>query len=299
MDHQEIQRTDLIDRYLADRLTEEEASRFEEHLLECPACLEQVRWTEDFRDAVHAAAAREQSAQAQAAAAAVEAGVLAWLARRSLSHRRAFLLAAGFFVAALPAWLLWRQGGLERELAVAQAAVAQAERQVREVESRTPRPAPANAAATPPATAKPAANILDTERQRLEAELRREREASARLQEQVQRLSRPQPAALVMLGFVRSGPAEGQTIHGGEGGVVLSVELPVGAEPAYRATLREAGGKVLWREDRLATGSDETLLISFPSGFLRPGSYRLQLESLAEEGGGAPAGELPFQILAD
>lgn len=295
MDHQEIQQADLIDRYLAHRLTEEEAVRFEEHLLECPACLEQVRWAEDFQDSVRAAAAREHSAQARAAAAALETGLLAWLARRSAVQRRAFLLAAGLFAAALPAWLLWRQEGLERELAMARAAAAQAERLVRETENRPP--LPASAAAPPAEAVGPAAGLLATERQRLETELSRERAAAARLQEQLQRLSRPQPTALVALGFLRSSPAEGQAIQVGNGGVVLSVELPAGAQPAYKATLRETGGKVLWREGRLPTGLDDTLLISFPPGFLRPGSYRLQLESLSKEGGGTPAGELPFQIL--
>lgn len=297
MDHQEIQRSDMIDRYLAGRITEEEASRFEEHLLECPGCLEQVRWAEDFQDAVRAAATREQAQ----AALAVQAGLLRWLVRRSQAERRALLLAASLLVAAPPAWLLWRQGDLERELSLAQAAQVRAEQQVREAASRPP--VQARVPVAPPAAAAagsagPAASILAADRQRLEEDLRREREASARLQEQLQRLSRPQAAALVALGFVRSGAGEGQAIRvGRSGGLVLSVELPAGAEPAYRATLRGVAGQVLWRGDRLQTGMDETLLISFPPGFLRPGSYRLQLEALPREGGLVPAGELPFQIL--
>jgi Putative zinc-finger len=295
MDHQEIQQSDMIDRYLAERLTDEEASRFEEHLLECPSCLEQVRWAEDFQDAV-----RSVGAQEQAQAAAVQAGVLAWLVRRSQVQRRALLLAASLLVAAPPAWLLWRQGDLERHLATARAAAVRAERQAHAAESRAPVQARVPAAPLPEAApAGPAASFLLAERQRLEEDLRRERQASTRLQEQIERLSRPQGAALVALGFVRSGPGEGQAIRvAGAGGVVLSVEMPAGAEPAYRATLR-GGGKVLWRGDRLQTGVDETLLISFPAGFLRPGSYRLQLEALPREAGTppAPAVELPFQIL--
>lgn len=299
MDHQEIQQMDMTDRYLAGRLTEEDASRFEEHLLECPSCLEQVRWAEDFQDAVRSVGAQEQAQ----AAAAVQAGLLAWLVRRSQTQRRALLLAAGLLVAVPPAWLLWRQGDLERDLSLARAATAQAERQVRESESRPP------VQVRETATAGPAASLLLAERQRLEEDLRREREASARLQERIERLSRPQGAALLALGFVRSGAGEGQAIRvAGASGIVLSVELPAGAEPAYRAVLRGAGaaGKVLWRGDRLQTGVDETLLISFPPGFLQPGGYRLKLEALPREGGTAqaaaappapPALELPFQVL--
>jgi hypothetical protein len=130
-------------------------------------------------------------------------------------------------------------------------------------------------------------------------ELRHEREASARLREQIQRLSQPQGAAFVALGFVRGGPGEGQAIRVASASeIVLSVELPAGAEPAYRATLRGAADKVLWRGDRLQPGADETLTISFPPGFLRPGSYRLQLAALPRKGGAPqPTLELPFQIL--
>jgi hypothetical protein len=279
----------MIDRYLSGKLSEDDASLFEEHLLECPTCLEQVRWAEDFQEAVQSAAAQEQATQAQITA--VQAGVLAWLVRRSQTQRRALLLAASLLIAAPPAWLLWRQDGLERELALAQAAAARSGQPIRAAESPSPMPArmPAAAPAAPTLTA----TLANAE------ELRHEREASASLREQIQRLSQPQGAAFVALGIVRGAPGEGQAIRvAGTSGLVLAVELPAGAEPAYRATLRGEADEILWRGSRLQPGMDETLTISFPPGFLSPGSYRLQLAALPRKGGAPQTPlELPFQIL--
>jgi hypothetical protein len=106
MDHlaTDPQRLEL---YLAARLAPEEEAAFEEHLIECGSCREEVAWAERFRGALRASAAEEIAAS----------GVLAWLARQS-RLRRGLLLAAAVLLLLLPSvLLLQRQGRLGYELA--------------------------------------------------------------------------------------------------------------------------------------------------------------------------------------
>lgn len=115
MDHPEIEDSQVVERYLAGRLPEEDEARFEEHLFACTACLEQVEAGEELRRGLREVAAEE------ATRAAVATGFLAWLQRRSrgqLGGIAAFALA----VMLLPSVLLWQQrtaptgGGLDRPL---------------------------------------------------------------------------------------------------------------------------------------------------------------------------------------
>jgi len=54
---------DLVERYSLGRLTETESARFEEHFLLCEACQERLRSSDEFVDAVKAAAAQSVRAK--------------------------------------------------------------------------------------------------------------------------------------------------------------------------------------------------------------------------------------------
>ena len=57
MKHPRIDDEHVVDRYLANELSDEEVEAFEEHLFECAACLEAVEWGDELRRGVRAVAA--------------------------------------------------------------------------------------------------------------------------------------------------------------------------------------------------------------------------------------------------
>jgi hypothetical protein len=57
MNHRAIEDGNLVERYVNRTLPAEELAPFEEHLVECAECLEQVEWTERLRDGLRAYAA--------------------------------------------------------------------------------------------------------------------------------------------------------------------------------------------------------------------------------------------------
>lgn len=79
MTHDFIDEHQIVDRYLMNRLSAEEAARFEEHYLGCQHCLDQLELAESLQRGFKRAAVDD----AKGAAAAHRIGLLAWLARRS------------------------------------------------------------------------------------------------------------------------------------------------------------------------------------------------------------------------
>lgn len=85
MDHGYIESNDLVDRYLADRLSGEELARFEAHFVDCPQCQDQIELAEDFGRALRTTAAQD------AAGAGILAVILSW-SRQKQAALGAFLL---------------------------------------------------------------------------------------------------------------------------------------------------------------------------------------------------------------
>src|SRR6266404_473371 len=61
MDHNYINKADLIDRYIMGRLPEKESSSFEEHFVDCPQCLAELKTTERFLDQLRLATIHDAS----------------------------------------------------------------------------------------------------------------------------------------------------------------------------------------------------------------------------------------------
>ncbi len=76
MDHPRIDEDEILDRYLAGRLSAEEEALFEEHLFECADCLEKARWGEELRRGLREVVAED------AVRTTTALGLLAWLRRR-------------------------------------------------------------------------------------------------------------------------------------------------------------------------------------------------------------------------
>jgi hypothetical protein len=278
VDHQRIRDEHLIDRYVAGELQGEEQDLFEQHLFDCPACFEEVRVGEDFRDTLRAAAAEDVAK----AAAVVSLGRAGWLARNRWALGAALVL-----IALLPsAFLLWRQARLESHLEQAMAAAEAA---------RTPQPQGG-------AGLSEEEREVRAERDRLAAELNRERQAREELAGRITELTQLQATTLLVpLGLVREGtgePADAADIRLGRqpGWIVLSIDPPAGPAP-HRVTLLTDDGRALWRGDRVEPSLYDTLLVTVHSSLLPPGRYRARLEALPLSGRSGPAGEIPFRVL--
>ena len=101
MDHTYIESNGLVERYHQGLLPPDEEARFEEHFVECLACMEQLELARGFQKGLKTMVAED------AARAVVSAGLFAWLARRGRLAQWGAALAVLALAAALPAlWLL-------------------------------------------------------------------------------------------------------------------------------------------------------------------------------------------------
>lgn len=97
MDHVTIEEQNFVERYLLRQLAAAEATRFEQHYLDCPQCLEQLELSKRLCQGLKEVAA-EEGAQL------VRTAFLAWLLRRR-RPLKAMLTLALLTVAILP-WVL-------------------------------------------------------------------------------------------------------------------------------------------------------------------------------------------------
>lgn len=119
MDHAEIERDDVVERYVSGRLEPEELARFEEHYLGCAACCDAVEGAELLREGLTEMAAEE-------AAQVVARGLLARVLVRARGPLGAALVLA---LALLPAGLAWRDNRrLATDLAAAVRTLAEERR---------------------------------------------------------------------------------------------------------------------------------------------------------------------------
>lgn len=65
---------------------------------------------------------------------------------------------------------------------------------------------------------------------------------------------------------------------------------------AYRVTILDAGGATLLRRDGLQPNALEVVSLTFPAGFLPPGTHRLVLEGVLEGGATEEIGRYRFQV---
>jgi hypothetical protein len=263
MNHDAIEKHQVIERYVLGRLPEAEAVAFEDHYLRCPECLRQLELAERFQQGLRDTAAEDLGTALGSAA------VLAGLARR-----RWAALALAVVVAVALAVLAVRQSG---------GALEETRARLAKVESR--RAAEARRAA---AAEREAAGLRDR--------LARESEARGRLEAELVHERRPRAGAawVVTLVPVRSGPAAGETVQRialppSPEWIVLTLDLELARDVPYRMTLRRRDGAVVWTADKLMAGPDGTLALGLDSALLPPGDYRLLVES-------APPGQTPFPV---
>lgn len=277
MDHTYVEEHDLIEAYLAERLSAEERDSFEAHYFSCETCLERLAAAEGLREGMRRVAAEDL---AQAVAVRAQLGFLAGLA--ALSRRRFALAGAFLLLAALPAgWLIERNRRLERQLTETAAA---AKRQRTALEARL----------------ESLEQTGTDDRRRLTEGQTREREALAAASQ----LTQPQiNVPLFLLAAVRSGETAGREpvsqipLSSGTGSVILTAELATVDYPAYRAVLRTADGREIWQAGSLHPDSRDTLVLLLPASMLEPGTYRLTIEGARKDGKVFPVAAYPFRVV--
>lgn len=124
MDHTEIERNDVVERYVTGRLDADELARFEEHYFDCAACCDAVEDAERLELGLSQVAA-EETARVVRGSLVVQQSVLAALLARA---RRPLVAGLVLAVALVPAGLVWRgHQRLTSELASAMDDLAAAE----------------------------------------------------------------------------------------------------------------------------------------------------------------------------
>jgi hypothetical protein len=107
MKHPEIDEHQVVEHYVAGKLTADEEARFEEHYLDCPACTRAIEDAERLRRGLELVAAQDLTRQT----------IFATVARALRSPLGALLAGLLLVAALLPAGLTWRRvGRLDAEL---------------------------------------------------------------------------------------------------------------------------------------------------------------------------------------
>lgn len=121
--------------------------------------------------------------------------------------------------------------------------------------------------------------------------LRENRQLEIRLVE----LARPAELPVVLLGVVRSEETPTTVSDTGE---PWSLAVDAGADPrieSYAVSILDAEGEVRFEREGLSPNVLEVIQLTFPSGFLPPGEYRLEVRGILA-GESVELGTHPFRI---
>jgi hypothetical protein len=238
MDHQYIQEHEIISLYLMGKIAQAERVDFEEHLVDCRQCMDELELTDDFRQALRHVVAEDGS---RASARAPATWLPAFGARRqTVLLTAATVVLAGFAVL----FFLGQSRRFERELERTRTASADWERRYRNEEQ--------------------ARQIAES---RLQEAL-----APAAAPLFILNLTRgagsgpPEPASTVLLS-----PSPKFIILSVEWQNDPEFQT-------YRASLTAETGGSVWSDDNIAPPSSGALAITLPVALFRPGNYLLTVE---------------------
>ncbi len=279
MDHTYVEEHHVADRYVRGKLPEAEAARFEEHYLACPECLDRLELAESMQRGFERVAGQDLARLA----ATRQLGVLAWLSRLGRSRQAAVVAMALVAAVLLPAGLaLRRLAERERELGAVRS-------ELQEERARASTGSRATAA-----TSETLRRDLEASRRALEDE----RQARAGLTEELARATRPQANVPILFLNPERGAAGEPSVRlrrpAAGGWVVLALEVDPPHHSAYRALLRDAAGREVWRGEGLRLSEMETLSLSLPSSLLAPGDHVLEVTAIGRDA--APAEPLRFSF---
>ncbi len=281
MDHHYLAEHQIIARYLMGKLSAAERIRFEEHYIDCAACLDRLEVTE--------ACWRELQIVAAEPSPTTIAHTRFWpLGRWTRSWwQPPVLIATVGLLIGLPllVWLTQRR--------------AQQASEQSKIASIQPSPA-SSAGESPTVGEKP----LPAEESRLTASPPPSKTQLLDEQDQVSKRFQPQINIPIfdLSAAKRGANHPSDLIHeiripDSPGLMIFSLELEEAiASPACRATITTAGGNPIWQQSGLHPNADDTLTISFPSRYFRPGDYLLTLEGISPSNPPVTIASYPFRV---
>lgn len=266
MDHRRIEAENVPERYARGKLSREDAAEFEQHLMQCPSCLERVESTERLLQGLRQLAADEESWSGERRASAETTN------DRAGSKRLVLGLAAALAVLLLGSLIvkLLEVDRLRNELAQTRTeleAVQKADGERR--------------AAQHDAIQAARREALEEQR-RVEEELAAERRRHEELRSWLASAERPQADAPVFsLSLDRDAAASPREIELPltPGWIVLSLDPGSLPGSSFRASLRTADGDTLWTLSDLQPDYRGLLNLSVHSSTLPLGDHRLTLET--------------------
>ena len=238
MDHTGIDDEQTAERYALGRLPETERQSFEEHLLDCPRCLDAVESAEGIRDGLG-------NLSAGPAAAHPESSVVAFAPRRPLARPLVTLLAAACVPLAVLSGLFFSQTrAARRDLEDSRTLLQQSERRRAEVEGELGRER--------------------SERARSADALASLRAAPLFLLETTRGAAAETENRLVL-------PDSGEW-------VTLAFDRPPGDARDHRVRIAHADGKPVGDASPTGAASGRLLAVSLPAASLTPGDYVVTVE---------------------
>jgi anti-sigma factor RsiW len=288
MEHHYIDEHNIADRYTLGKLSAEERTRFEDHFVDCERCLNRLEEIELLRGVLQAVPAEERARATHRP----QRGFSAWFGQLRWVGQLALVVGALVLLLSPTVWLINERSRLRRDLDQAKAAAARWQQQVEETrataaerEKQRQPIKPESTPPRPPSEPQPqTGSVTPTE---------------------ISQLSRPQiNTPIFVLNAVRGADpsrpeaANEIVLTRSSAWFVLSLELE--GEPAYanyRATIRTADGRVVWRESGLRPNRYEALTISFDSHFFKPGDYLLTLEGLPANGPPVAVAHYSFRVM--
>jgi hypothetical protein len=292
MNHDYIEQYDLVDRYLRGRLPSEEGEQFEEHLIDCPQCIDRLKTTRDFKQGLRVLMVQQVSNEDDQSAKG-----LRWLfpervSWKSLAFAACCLLAVAIIGSTL---LAGRVMSLGREAGQAKNTSSEWQRRYEEQQQA----------------------ILSSEEQRqekerslsghitqLEAELENERKQSAEnagtLQGRMQPgINLPIFPLISVRGNSQNPAAEINEIKLPRSPVNFFMSVSLEGETQYK-TYRISiltGRQPFWRRGGYKPDRSNSLTIGFNSSFFRPADYELIVEGVLPDQDSSTIGNYPFRII--
>lgn len=261
MDHSYVAEHGLIELYHQGLLDPDEEARFEEHFVACAECSEQLELARGLSRGVRAMATED------ATRAAVQVGLLAWLARRGRLVRLG-LATVLLLLASLPALWQWQAG--RRRIAAEQARAKSSEERAAALQEQ----------------------LAESERLR-----RQERTAAEQKLAQAAREAPWVDLPVFLLTVVRGEPGEATRIDAKDR---FSLAVDAGVDPrftSYRVAIEDASGRRVFTRAGLHPNALEVLMITFSGDFFALGEYRLRVEGVLADGKKESIGAYAFRIV--